>query len=233
MAAAAEKQGFLTFLLRGAVARLLRSCRHCSGRAGCLPQQPACLSGVLLSLNFGVFIKALCYARWRNKRERKSRTVILTADLFSHKKWNGNDACNILWQAALCQQTLPGVANLSQDPEETSPAAGAGRPLTLHGCLGPGPAGDFYSDRRPASPVLGLGPLAKFVRPKAFLWEDAGLSSCSLAMIKVRLVPKTLSFYSLILAFFSFFFFKPDGNPVFSAVINLNCEAASAGRGRV
>lgn len=32
--------------------------------------------------------------------------------------------------------------------------------------------------------------LAKFVRPKAFLWEDAGLSSCSLAMIKVRLVQK-------------------------------------------
>lgn len=76
---------------------------------------------------------------------------------------------------------------------------GAGRPLTLHGFLWP--AGDFYSDRRPASPVLCLGPLAKFVRPKAFLWEDAGLSSCSLAMIKVRLVPKTLSFYSLILAF--------------------------------
>ncbi|KAM9076276.1 transcription cofactor vestigial-like protein 4 isoform 4-T6 [Megaptera novaeangliae] len=30
------------------------------------------------------------------------------------------------------------------------------------------------------------GPPAKFGRPKAFLWEDAGLSSCSLAMIKVR-----------------------------------------------
>ncbi|KAK1147053.1 transcription cofactor vestigial-like protein 4 isoform X1 [Acipenser oxyrinchus oxyrinchus] len=28
---------------------------------------------------------------------------------------------------------------------------------------------------------------AKFQRPKAFLWEDAGLSSCFLAMIKVRL----------------------------------------------
>lgn len=62
-------------------------------------------------------------------------------------------------------------------------------------------AEDFYSDRHSAYPVLCLGLLAKFVRPKAFLWEDAGLSSCSLAMIKVRLVPKTLSFYSLILAF--------------------------------
>lgn len=62
-------------------------------------------------------------------------------------------------------------------------------------------AEDFYSDRRSAYPVLCLGLPAKFVRPKAFLWEDAGLSSCSLAMIKVRLVPKTLSFYSLILAF--------------------------------
>lgn len=75
-----------------------------------------------------------------------------------------------------------------------------------HGALG-GPhlvppfSGDFYSDRPPAHPVLRWGPRAKFGRPKAFLWADAGLSSCSLAMIKVRLVPKTLSFYSLILAF--------------------------------
>lgn len=65
----------------------------------------------------------------------------------------------------------------------------------------PAPSGgDSYSDRPPARPVPG-GPPAKFVRPQAFLWEDAGLSSCSLAMIKVRLVPKTLSFHSLILAF--------------------------------
>uniref|UniRef100_A0A8D1US82 Vestigial like family member 4 n=1 Tax=Sus scrofa TaxID=9823 RepID=A0A8D1US82_PIG len=38
----------------------------------------------------------------------------------------------------------------------------------------------------PAHPVLRWGPRAKFGRPKAFLWADAGLSSCSLAMIKVR-----------------------------------------------
>lgn len=75
---------------------------------------------------------------------------------------------------------------------------GAGRPPHLAALLADG---DSYSDKRSAYPLLCLGLLAKFVRPKAFLWEDAGLSSCSLAMIKVRLVPKTLSFYSLILAF--------------------------------
>lgn len=39
------------------------------------------------------------------------------------------------------------------------------------------------------------GEPAKFVRPTALWWEDAELSSCSLAMIKVRLVLKEKLFH--------------------------------------
>lgn len=102
--------------------------------------------------------------------------------------------------------TPPRSSQPLPSPQEASPAARGRQPRTSHP-----PPGDSYSDGvRAALP-------AKFVRPKAFLWEDAGLSSCSLAMIKVRLVPKPpfiLFPYPAV--------FKADGSTVFSAVINLS-----------
>ena len=64
----------------------------------------------------------------------------------------------------------------------------APRPPYTHSAPPPA-AGTFILTGLPPSPSC-AGPPAKFGRPTAFLWEDAGLSSCSLAMIKVRLVPK-------------------------------------------
>lgn len=53
------------------------------------------------------------------------------------------------------------------------------------------------------------GEPAKFVRPSALWWEDAELSSCSLAMIKVRLVLKEKLFNFIPL---SYILFIPDGS---------------------
>lgn len=139
------------------------------------------------------------------QRKRKWLAVILTADLFS-LKMELQRCMQRSWQAALCKQRLPGVPSLSQARRKLPLQRGAGGPAPhtlLRGTL-------ILTGRAPAVP-------AKFVRPQAFLWEDAGLSSCSLAMIKVRLVPKPpfiLSPYPAV--------FKADGSAVFSAVINLS-----------
>lgn len=60
---------------------------------------------------------------------------------------------------------------------------------------------------------------AKFVRPTALWWEDAGLSACSLAMIKVRLVLKETLFHFILLS--NILRFIPDGSFIFSSAVHL------------
>ncbi|XP_027813575.2 transcription cofactor vestigial-like protein 4 isoform X8 [Ovis aries] len=75
-------------------------------------------------------------------------------------------------------------AESAQEPRAPQPAPWPPPPPPHTQCAAP-PVGTFILTGLPPSPSC-AGPPAKFGRPTAFLWEDAGLSSCSLAMIKVR-----------------------------------------------
>lgn len=82
-AAEGKKQGFLTFLLRRV------SCKSAVGSHALLcqswlPSPAAFVFCVLFSLILE-FYKSLMLWKMEKQRKRKSHTVILTADLFSHK----------------------------------------------------------------------------------------------------------------------------------------------------
>ena len=83
VAAAEEKWGFLTFLLRGASCKGALEVRALFCQSW-LPSPATFLSCILFSLILEFYKRLML---WNTEKQRKgnSHTIILTADLFSHK----------------------------------------------------------------------------------------------------------------------------------------------------